>query len=235
MKIIFSMLGILLVTISAIASPQTITIGGTLLVIPPPGGFAPVNSEMAAVSRFLDTFVPPTNTQHGTFISSGQIESALKGEMPSLDRMFTIQTAKQIEQQTVSLADFTQMKEILRKQNAKLIEQAKQQIPNFLDQADKNIEEQFDMKHALQTMQMVPLQPHEESERTFAYSMFIKTRAAGVAEQPEPGATVGTVTLVFVKGQILFLYCYGKESDLAWSRTASHDWATAIMAANPAG
>lgn len=234
MKLTLSLLAIVFATTSAMASPQTIAIGNTRLVIPPPASFAPVTPEMAAVNRFLETFVPPTNTQHVTFLSEGQIETALKGEMPSLDRLFTVQTAKQLEQQTVSLADFAQMKEVIRKQNATLMAQAKQQIPAFLDQADKSIEEQFDVRRELQTMQTVPLQPHEESERTFAYSMFTKAHAASAAGQPAPVATVATVTLAFAKGQVLFLYCYGKESDLGWSRKASHDWATAIMAANSA-
>ena len=50
---------------------------------------------------------------------------------------------------------------------------------------------------------------------------------------PAPFVAVVTATLVQVKGKVLFLYSYAEESDLEWSKEASHNWASDVVMSNP--
>ena len=44
---------------------------------------------------------------------------------------------------------------------------------------------------------------------------------------------ITTVTFIYVKGKILFLYSFAGESDLEWSQNTSKQWANSVIAANP--
>jgi hypothetical protein len=56
---------------------------------------------------------------------------------------------------------------------------------------------------------------------------------AGADGNPVSFETAVTLTLVHVKGKVLFLYATADRSDLEWSRQAAKEWAAAVIAANP--
>ncbi len=78
---------------------------------------------------------------------------------------------------------------------------------------------------------MVPLDPHYETDNAFAYSMYTNS---GITMEGSKEAFIGsaTATSVNVAGKVLFLYCYGPQEDLKWTRSASRDWAGMIMERN---
>ena len=78
---------------------------------------------------------------------------------------------------------------------------------------------------------MVPLDPHYETDNAFAYSMYINYGVT-VEGSKEDFIVSATATFVNVAGKILFLYCYGPQKDLEWTRSASKDWAGMVMASN---
>jgi hypothetical protein len=80
---------------------------------------------------------------------------------------------------------------------------------------------------------MVPLPPHEDAERSMAFSMLLKYALTRPDGTPTNFSGIVTATFVHAKGKLLFLYANGGDDDLQWSRTVSHDWAAALLAANP--
>lgn len=48
-----------------------------------------------------------------------------------------------------------------------------------------------------------------------------------------PNTTVCTTTLPQARDKVLFLYCYGSEADLEWTRSTSRAWAAEVLRLNP--
>src|SRR5690606_9824378 len=74
---------------------------------------------------------------------------------------------------------------------------------------------------------------HLDTDNAMANSMFMTVK--GTVDGENIGADVVSATTLFlhVKDKVLFLYVYGRESELEWTREAAERWATDILAANP--
>ncbi|MHC4266992.1 MAG: hypothetical protein ACYSTS_00875 [Planctomycetota bacterium] len=83
----------------------------------------------------------------------------------------------------------------------------------------------------MKVSQMVPLDPHYESDNVLAYSMYINYEVAAEGNSDKLVVS-GTNTIVNTSGKVLFLYCYASKDDLEWTRIASKTWTEAVMASN---
>jgi len=179
---------------------------------------------MVALYDLQKQFVAPTNEEYVAFIPEGYLAAAQKGEIPDLTRRFTVQTAKSIVSASVSSSDFVKLKNIIKSQN---------DLPELMARMNKGIAKKYDVNLAFSVSQMVPLPVHEETDRTLAYSAFVKYNMNDAAGNPSPYIAVFTATFAHVKGKVLFLYSYAEEAGLEWSRESSKQWASAVVAANP--
>jgi ribosomal protein S17E len=216
-----------------IAAEVAINIGDTPLVIPTPRGFVPVTKEMAALDQMLETFVAPQNTRFISYIPESQWPAVQRGELPDMPRTLSLQTNKKTVTRTTTTSDFEELKKIVRRQNEDMVKQVEKQIPGFLEQATRKLEGQFNRKLDMDINGMVPLPPHEESERSMAYSILLNLTVKGPDGQATNHPGVVTATFLHARGKLFFLYVNGAENDLEWSRDISRNWATAILAANP--
>ncbi|MBD2019547.1 hypothetical protein H6F43_05025 [Leptolyngbya sp. FACHB-36] len=218
--------------VTVVAAPNQISVGGTRLAIPTPNGYAPVTPAMKVLNRFLDNLVPPNNKRFLTFIPQTEVQRALKDEIPNLERTLNVQVSRRIENAKLSQANFAQVKTLLRQENNKIFEQVRRGLPTSTNRINQATENQFNVNSALQISNIIPLEPHEESARTMAFSLLAKVNATGENGQRISDTIAGTATLVYVRQKFLFLYCYGGEKDLQWTRTASKNWTAAVLAAN---
>ncbi len=102
----------------------------------------------------------------------------------------------------------------------------------MLRDTGRGLREEFGADLELEVSDVVPLEPHEESENLLGYSMFFRETVSTGGGSEVHGVAV-TSTLVLVSGKVLFLYCYGPKEDLEWTRKAAGEWARAILACNP--
>jgi hypothetical protein len=223
----------LLLLAPAVGGASNISIGGVPLSIPNPQGFGPVTQQMVALYDLQKQFVAPTNEEYVAFIPEGYLAAALKGEIPDLTRRFTVQTAKSIVSASISSSDFVKLKNIIKSQNDDLMKKVEKDLPELIARMNKGIAKKYDVNLAFSISQMVPLPVHEETDRTLAYSAFLKYNMNDAAGNPSPYIAVFTTTFVHVKGKVLFLYCYAEEAGLEWSRESSKQWASAVVVANP--
>lgn len=217
----------------AVGGASNISIGGVPLSIPNPQGFGPVTHQMVMLYDLQKQFVAPTNEEYVAFIREGDLAAALKGEIPDLSRRFTVQTAKSIVSASVSISDFVKLKNIIKSQNDDLVKKVEKDLPELLAKMNKGIANKYDVNLALSVSQIVPLPVHEETDRTLAYSAFVKYNVNDATGNPSPYIAVVTATFVYVKGKVLFLNSYAEEVGLEWSREASKQWASAVVVANP--
>jgi hypothetical protein len=222
---------ILLIFIAGSAYAETFSIGGKELVIPTPQGFSRVTQEMDAVYRMSLQIIDPENDQLAYYISDSDIPTAMSGELPSLERTFLLKVNKQLKNMVVGSKDFIELKNTVKRQNKEIFESVKSQIPGLMKGASEGISEEFDVNFALQISQMIPLEPHYETDNALAYSMYINygVSAEGTKEELIVSATA---TIVNISGKVLFLYCYGPQGELEWTRSASKSWAEDVMGSN---
>lgn len=224
---------LILIALPRAVSAATIVVGETEIEIPNPSSFSEVTPDMATLYEFQKQFVAHTNVEFLAFISDRDVPTALKNEIPELERRFTVQTAKSLVNLSVTKKSFEELKQIIKTQNDEIVKKAEAAIGKTIVKINENITDQYDVDLALSVSQIIPLPAHAETERSLAYSAFIKYNINDEAGNPSSFVAVMTATFVHVKGKVLFLYSYAEESGLDWSRNLSTQWSSAVIKANP--
>jgi len=222
-----------LVFISFISIANSITVGKTELNIPSPTNFSVVNSDMEALFEYQKQFVGKTNDEFVSFILSSDTEIALQNEIPDLERRFSVQTAKNLVNTIVPISKFRELKEIVKNQNNEIIKNSEDVIKEQFNDINTNISEKQKIDLALSLTNIQPLPAHIETERSLAYSVYVKYSIKDETGNPSTYIAITTSTFVYVKGKILFLYSFAGESDLEWSQNISRQWASSVIEANP--
>ncbi|MCX4027954.1 hypothetical protein H0A36_19625 [Endozoicomonas sp. SM1973] len=223
----------LLLLSSSLIWASEISVGGVDLNIPVPEGYSAVTPEMAVLYEVQKQFVAPMNEEFVTFIPDGFVDMVLRDEIPELPRRFTVQTAKSLISIAVTSSDFEALKKTIKSQNSELMKKVEAQLPELMGKMNEGIKEKYDVDLALSISQMVPMPVHEETDRTLSYSSLVKYDMKDEMGNPAPFVSVVTATFVHIKGKVLFLYSYAEESDLEWSKKASHEWVSSIVNSNP--
>lgn len=229
MKIIMSSIFILF--FAGLVNAATFSVGGKDLEIPSPSDFSVVTKEMDAVYRLSQQMADPVNDQLAYYITESDVPIALSGEMPSLERYYILKVNKKLKDMVIDSKDFTELKNITKRQNNEIFKSLETKMSDVMKKTSKGISDEFDVDFALKLSQMVPLDPHYETDNAFAYSMYINYGAT-VEGSNEDFIVSATATFVNVAGKILFLYCYGPQDELEWTRTASKAWAANVMGSN---
>lgn len=229
MKIIIG--SILILLLSGLVHATNFSVGGKDLEIPAPNDFSLVTKEMDAVYRLGLRMADPMNDQLAFYIVDSDVPIAMSGEMPSFNRYYLLKVNKKLKNRVVGSKDFAVLKTSVKSQNTELIKSVEKQMPGLMEKISNGISEEFDIDFAMKLSQVVPLNPHSESDCSFAYSMYVNygTTIEGSTEDIIVSATS---TIVNVAGKIIFLYCYGPQEELEWTRSASKAWEAMILASN---
>jgi hypothetical protein len=223
--------GLMFLSLIGSVNAEPFTVGGTVLEVPAPKGFTLVTPHMDAVYRLSLQMADPVNDQLAFYISESDIPAAMKRGIPPLARYYTLKANKKLEFLVVGSNDFVELKSITKKRNEQILASLEEKMPAIIDNISKGIGEELDVDFALKLSQTVPLDPHYETDNALAYSMYVKYGVT-VEGQEKDLIVSATVTFVNVAGKVLFLYCYGPQEDLEWTRIASKDWAEMIMKSN---
>ena len=238
MKKLFCSLALLMASPSMFARADTFEIGGKAIVVPVPQGFVRVTEAMPTVNRFCEQIAAadPANDTLASYILESGVPTAIAGEIPLLDRYFILKVNNGIQRLTVSKNDFAEFKKIIRDQNDALWKRVDPMIREGMSKMSEGVSQEFDVKFTVEISQVVPLAPHYEEENALAFSMFssasYEVAAEEVGEVKETNITSGTSTYLNAAGRVLFLYSYGQQGDLEWTRTASRDWANEVLGSN---
>jgi len=137
---------------------NTISVGGTQLVIPDPPGFAAVTAQMPTVYRLRQQQVAPGNEQFICFIPELDIPNAMKDGLPRSARWFSVQTPKETVGISFSKTNFSELTQVLRTQIDELCGQVEKEAPGLLERVNKGLTKEFGVDLG-SVSQMVPLTP----------------------------------------------------------------------------
>jgi hypothetical protein len=203
---------ILILFFAELVNAGTFSVGGKDLEIPSPNGFSMVTQEMGAVYRLALQMVDPMNDQLAYYIDKSDVPVAVSGEMPSLESYFILKVNKKLKNMVIGSKDFSELMSVTKRQNREILRSVEKQMPGLMEKTSKGISKEFDLDFALRLSQMVPLDPHYETDNAFAYSMYINfgTTVEGLKEDFIVSATA---TFVNVAGKILFLTAMGRKKN----------------------
>lgn len=219
----------LIMPLCAPAAP--IKLGTVDIEIPVPAGYAAVDPvSMKPLANLLNTFVPASNAQFAVFIAEDQIPAAVNGGIPDIKRRFAVQSLKQLIGSFTTQADFDSVK---REVKSSVNEMFKQITPAIQEQLNKSLKDDYKMDAGLSLPALAALPAHEETARNMAFSMRTTVEANNREGVRQTTHSTGTTEFVLVRGKLLYLYCFGAETDLAWTREACKGWTDAVIAANP--
>jgi hypothetical protein len=185
---------------------------------------------MSALLSYQQHFVTSANIEFVAFIPETDAPAALLGQVHEPARRFSVQTAKNLQDRTVTPENFASLQRTYKEGIEQKVRQMEAQLPGLSAQLNQKLRtSKLDQAFNLQSVIALPV--HAQTDRSISNSMIMKL------ERTEDGRTVtfvrvSTLTLAWVNGRVLFLYTFGEQEDLTWSREASARWVAGIQQAN---
>jgi hypothetical protein len=209
------------------ASATTILVSKTPIEIDAPLGYVYAGPELATLHSQLETFVISTNLHLAEFITKSDYQLAVKGDNPLLVRRYSVQTFKKSIHATIRLQEFVHSKQELKTYS----EQTRADVDRVIADGMDKIAGRQKVELAMTGKKMYA--PHYETERVIASSAHMMYKINDGNGEPTSFTAAITYTIALVKGKLMFIYAYGGEDDLEWSRASSKDWVQQIMQRNP--
>lgn len=213
-----------------------IVVGSTKILIPTPADFAIVTPTMSRAYELGELLVPESNIQFAFFIPQSQIEVVLDGQSGDYTRNFRVQTSKKLNTLPYPPSKlFAPLKKQFANNNEATNKLLLDRLPNIsrqLKEKSDSLVESFKYNPELSVSKMVIVPGSQETENSYDYSMYSRASSTGEDGKVTSRLVSATAAFILVKGQILFLYAYGGEKDLEWTRTMSRQWAKSILSLN---
>jgi len=210
-------------------NPHQYQIANRPVFVPPPTNFVVVTPQMTAVNELNLSAPDQLNDLVVSFISEQDAPVANAGQLPPLLRTMAVKVNKEFKNSRLSTADFADMAQAIKLQNAGTREQIEYEIAQQLDQSGLSLKERLELDAALQVSTIVPMEVHLSERDVFAHSMLIRSSNA---QQENADVVASTLSFVNIDGTVLFLYVFGTRADLEWTQQVSLDWASKILDAN---
>lgn len=223
----------LALVLAAPLAGRPVKLGGAMLEIPIPPDFAELTPDMNPTYQSQSRFVDEGNQQLIVLLPEQEIERIKQGQPPDLSRRLDLQISRKLIDQTLTGADFDQLKVKVKSNLERLSKQARQSIDEQADRIGKQIASKSGQDVSFKINAPVPQPPHQETDRLLGYTAAVTGQITANTGQPTVfNATVNT-TLAHVRGRLVYLYAHGNAEDQEWTRQISRKWAEALVAANP--
>jgi hypothetical protein len=231
LKLIFAFL--LIQGVSSNAGAVDVEVGDRLINVPLPDGFVELTPMMSPYYQTMRAYIAPSNIRYLTLITEDKAEALLRGEDVELDRYINVESEKGISATSVSFGQFTEFRSIFRNQIDDMYANVEKRLPEIVNEGNSTVSAEFSADIAVELGGMVPLPIHLDTDNVIANSMFMTVSATVDDEGVGTDVVAATTLFLHVKDKVIFLYVYGSESELDWTREAAAMWAMDIVAANP--
>jgi len=219
--------------VSLSAGAVEVKVGDRLINVPLPDGFVELTPKMSPYYEMMRAYIARSNVRHLTLITEDKAEALLRGDDVQFDRYINVESEKGISATSVSSDQFTKLRSIVRNQIDDMYANVEKQLPELVNKGNKTISAEFAADIAFELGGLVTLPIHLDTDNAIANSMFMTVGVTVDDEDLGTNVVAATTLILHVKDKVIFLYVYGSESELDWTRDAAATWATDIVAANP--
>lgn len=216
---------------NTLAYAETFDIDGKQIIVDPPDGFVRVTEDMVAVFELCSQMSDPVNDVLAYYIPQTDAPAAKKGKLPLLEKMFVLKVSKNLKDALFGIQEFAELKKITKRHNKEIVASLQSELPDLMKKLQQENSKELDLDYALQISKIIPFTPHYETENVISYSMYLKLGIQG-DEPPEEATLAATLNIVNLSGKVLFLYCYGTQENLEWTRYTSLEWVDHALARN---
>jgi len=211
------------------ANVDTFSIGDARIKIPTPPGYQRVTPDMEELYELTNLFALTVNEVVATYYKEEKLLLWEGGDTSDANKWFGVQINKQMKNELLSIEDFDQIKQSIKKSFrdiAELVDNV--ETRNEIEKINDNITEYSEKDLNFELSSAMSLDTHYETDHAMANSVLMNASHSG-----DKKITVATSTAINVAGKVLYLHAYGQLNDLEWTRQASQDWAKSILAINP--
>ena len=205
-----------MLAVPAFAGMSQISIGRVSVNIPIPEGFVDVTQTAPALMSHFGSSAAVTGNRFLALILS--TEDA-QSEHPELSRYLSIQVMSAMENQRITVRDFTEGRRQMRTMvNAEMLEGVEEDLSQLFSQHNIQVGE----------MRFVPFD--SESENHIAFSIVMNMSVEG-----EDKIKAGSYAMILVNRRMFYVYVYSAYDtieDLTWTQNTLNNWVEAIIRAN---
>jgi hypothetical protein len=198
-----------------------IEVGDRPINLPLPDGFVELTPAMSPYYETMRAYIGPNNLRYATLITANDAEALLRGQDIELERYINVESENGISATSVSSAQFTDFRSILQSQIDNMYATVEKQLPELVSKGNHELSEEFDADLAVELGGLVPLPIHLDTDNAMANSMFMTVGATIDGKDVDADIVAATTLFLHVKDKVLFLYVYGQESELEWTREAA--------------
>lgn len=224
--------GLLLAGIWLNAGAADIVVGERTISIPVPQGYIELTPDMSPYYESMWAYVAASNHRYLTLIQASKAGAMRRGESVDVGRYMNIETEKNLSRMSISAAQFDEFQDVMRNQLLELTARVEERLPEITSAGNASLSEQFDADLAVDLGGLVPLPIHHDTDNAIASSMFLTVSATVNGEDMGSDILSATMLSLHVGDKVLFLYVYGAQADLLWTRETAGAWADRILAAN---
>ena len=219
---------ILLVTALPLRAPASeIALGEQRLEVPAPAGFSATSASDRSI---FAAEVEPQNELLAAFVPSDRTG---QDDLPT--RHFSVQADRNLTPISMTITDFEDLKTFVAERNQDFVARADADYAGLRQELEATAGLPSGVAIAIERLGTFPFPAHDATDRMLAYSYLILRDASGGDESSALQAETVTVTLLHVQGKVLILYAHDRGNSLDWTRSASAEWANAILSMNADG
>ena len=215
------------------AGAADIVVGERTINVPHPEGYVELTPDMSPYYESMWAYVAASNHRYLTLLLESTAAAILRGDAVEVGRYMNIETEKNLSRMSVSAAQFDEFQDIMRTQLFEITARVQEQLPEMTSAGNAALSEQFDADLAVDLGGVVPLPVHHDTDNAIASSMYMTVSASVNGEDMGGEVLSATMLTLHVGDKVLFLYVYGAQSDLLWTRETANAWADSIVAENP--
>ena len=209
-------------------------VADTLVRIPAPDGFFRYDGRHPEVDKIARRIVG-TKRLVAAYSSRQDLEQALSGRYPRLERHFSVQTNPELESETIDSELFDLLKQKLRQDFADGLAKYEDTIKEV--ESDGSAAVRLSRRFTgMKISEVIPLGFFDESADSSCFSMLMQGSVSAVdSAEPPKYITVSVVCVLRVHDRLLYLSCSSKyegKPDIEWARRSILRWRDSVRAAN---
>jgi len=223
---------LLLVGFCLNAGAVDIVVGERTISVPVPEGYVELTPDMSPYYESMWAYVAASNHRYLTLVQESRAGAMRRGESVDVARYMNIETEKNLSRMAITAAQFDEFQGVMRNQLFELTARVEELLPEMTRAGNASLSEQFDAELAVDLGGVVPLPIHHDTDNAIASSMFMTVSATVNGEDMGSDVLSATMLTLHVRDKVLFLYVYGAQADLLWTRETAKAWADNILAEN---